>query len=402
METNAPAPFEGTVPLSTTIDVGTQPGPTGAGPAPVTEKASPPKPETPGDTLRSELAKVREEEAKAAKPVDATKDDKAKLDTKDQAKVEADEKAAKARAEDGKFTKKVEEPAAKAEQGVAEKPATERAPADDRPSEGRKHAEPPARFLPEARAKWANVPNEVKAEIYRVEQERETEVSQYRESHENWQKVSKFDQMAKQHNTSVSDALERYTAVDGLLNSNPVEGIRRVLETVGITPEQYAQHVLSNPQAHAQQQSNYQPPQQPQNSPEIAALKAEIEAMRNDQMTQRVAPVIQSFAAAHPDFHALENQIASILQSGVVDQIYGAGLSPEQKLAEAYRMAGGSSPSRSDSPAPAEHSAPNSRPVDPAGQKSIRGAPNGGREPDNDAPETDIKALLRKEMRKAV
>jgi len=392
MDTNAPAPMEGSAPLSTTLDTGIQSGPAGQGQAPLTEKAPDPKPESAGDTLRSELAKVREQESKAE-----AKDDKAKAEEKP-AKPE-DDKQAKARADDGKFARKAEEPADKAEQSAAEKPATERAPTDERQSEGRKHAEPPARFLPEARAKWANVPNEVKAEFHRVEQEREAEVAQYRESHENWQKLSKFDQMAKQHSTSVSDALERYTAVDGLLNSNPVEGIRRVLETIGLTPEQYAQHVMSNPQAHVPQQHAYQPQQQ--SSPEIAALKAEIEAMRTDQMTQRIAPVIQNFAASHPDYHALEPQIAEILGSGIVDRIYGAGLSPEQKLAEAYRMAGGSSPSRSEPPVAAAHSAPSGRPVDPAGQKSIRGAPNGGQEPDDDTPETDIRAVLRSQMRKS-
>lgn len=416
MEQTQAVPDQGAAQLSTSLDTNMPAGPAGQGQAPITEQ--PAKPESVGDTLRSELTRVREEEAKEAKP-DADKakaDDKGEKPAKEaeakdakEPKPDEKDKASKARAEDGKFAKSVkdEEPAEKADKGAAEKPATERSGApEERQSEGRKHSEPPARFLPEARAKWANVPNEVKAEFHRVEQEREQEVAQYRESHENWQKLSKFDQMAKQHNTSVSDALERYTAVDGLLHSNPIEGIRQVLQTVGITPEQYANHVLKNPQSHNQPAQRAPDPriaQQPQVSPEIEALKAEVAALRNDRVTERVAPIIQNFAASRPDYQALEPQIAEILSSGVIDKIYGAGLAPEQKLAEAYRMAGGNTPSRSEPQEPAVHSAPaNDRPVDPAGQKSIRGAPNGGREPDDDVPETDIKALLRKEMRKAV
>lgn len=401
LEHNTPAPVQGTAPISTSIDPSVIPGPTGAG-APATEQKQPEKPESVGDTLRGELAKAREAEAKEkAEPAKADADGKGKeAEAKDAPKADA-EKAPKV---DEAKAAKVEEPADKAAKGEAEKPAVERAAPDDRQSEGRKHSEPPARFLPEARVKWPNVPNEVKAEFHRVSQEYEAEVTQYKQSHEEWQKLSKFDQMAKQHNTSVSDALERYTAVDGLLNSNPIEGIRRVLETIGLTPQQYAQHVTQNPQAHQQRAPDPMQRQQPQSMPEIAELRKEIESLRSERLVEQTVPIIQAFAGDHPDYHALEPKIADILGSGVIEKLYGTGLSPAQKLAEAYRMAGGNGPSsRSEPLAPAQHSTPTQdRPVDPAGQKSVRGAPNGGHEPDDDVPETDIKALLRKEMRKAV
>jgi hypothetical protein len=115
---------------------------------------------------------------------------------------------------------------------------------------------------------------------------------------------------------------------------------------------------------------------------------------------------LQRFAAEHPDYHALEPQIEAVLKSGVIDQIYGNGLSPEQKLSEAYRMAGGSSPSRSAGPEAAPgHSAaePTPRPVNPdAGKKSVRGAPAEGVNAATEEPETDLHEMLRKEMRKLV
>jgi len=417
MEHNAPAPIQGTAPLSTSIDVNAPSGPVGGGAAPLTEKAPDAKPESIGDTLRGELTKAREQEAKAEA-------DKAKAEDKGE-KAEDGKKPDEAKDAKGA---KVEDDKAKAKEADAVKPAkgekTEVQPEagdksaapekDDagtgqdgdkaRQSEGRKYHEPPARFLPEARAKWANVPNEVKAEFHRVSQEFEQEVGQYRESHEFRQKLSKFERMANQHNTTIADALEDYTAVDGLLTANPVEGIRQVLARVGITPEQYAQHVLKNPQAHQAPVSRAPDPVQQQTSPEIEALRAEVEALKRDKQVEQTAPIVQAFAAAHEDYHALEPQIAEILGTGVIEKLYGTGLSPEQKLAEAYRMAGGKGPSsRSEPPlAAAAHSNANDRPVDPAGQKSIRGAPNGGQEPNDDPPETDIRALLKKEFRKAV
>lgn len=430
MEHNTPAPVQGTAPLSTTLDISSPTAPeVGKGAAPLTEK--PEKPESVGDTLRGELARAREEETKAAKPEDGkeakdakVEDDKAKPEKKaEEAKAKPEEgKDTKARAEDGKFAKKVEEPAAKAEEGAAEKPAAERSAPDASQSEGRKHSEPPARFLPEARAKWANVPNEVKAEIHRVEQERETEVAQYRESHENWQKLAKYDEMAKQHKTDIAKALEGYTRVDAALYNDfgkgvaglaqqyghqPAQAIAQIIQGFGLTPQQYAEYVSKNPQAAQPMPARQPAPQgQPQQqvSPEIEEIRRELAELKTARLVESTTPVIKAFAQGRSDFDTVWPQMEKVIISGVIDEIYGTGLSPEQKLAEAYRMAGGTvSPSRSDPPAPAVHSMPaNDRPVDPAGQKSIRGAPNGGHEPDDDVPETDIKALLRKEMRRAV
>ena len=360
----------------------------------VEDKAA--KPLTARETLSKALdaaeAKEKEAEEKAkVEKVEAKPEDKA---------AKPDEKAVEAKPEDKTQPDKADKSAAPAKDDATGQEGADK----PRASEGRSHHEPPARFLPKAKEVWGNVPHAVKAEVARLVQEHDTELTQYRESHEFRQKLSKFEQMAKQHNTTIADALEDYTAVDGLLTANPVEGIRQVLARVGITPEQYAQHVLKNPQAHQAPVSRAPDPVQQQTSPEIEALRAEVEALKRDKQVEQTAPIVQAFAAAHEDYHALEPQIAEILGTGVIEKLYGTGLSPEQKLAEAYRMAGGKGPSsRSEPPlAAAAHSNANDRPVDPAGQKSIRGAPNGGQEPNDDPPETDIRALLKKEFRKAV
>jgi len=386
MEHNAPAPIQGTAPLSTSIDVNAPSGPVGGGAAPLTEKASDAKQESIGDTLRGELTKAREQEAKAEA-------DKAKAEDKGE-KAEDGKKPDEAKDAKGA---KVEDDKAKAKEADAAKPAkgekTEVQPEagdksaapekDDagtgqdgdkaRQSEGRKYHEPPARFLPEARAKWANVPNEVKAEFHRVSQEFEQEVGQYRESHEFRQKLSKFEQMAKQHNTTIADALEDYTAVDGLLTANPVEGIRQVLARVGITPEQYAQHVLKNPQAHQAPVSRAPDPQVQHQSSEIQALKAEIEAMRHEQAARSI---IEPFRAEHPRYDELQDDIAFFLSSGKIP----ASLPPQERLEAAYDMAVRINPTSSvDQPKPTQEPVDVSRvPSSDAGTKSVRGAPDAG------------------------
>jgi hypothetical protein len=108
--------------------------------------------------LEGELSRLKGEDAKpdteakekaeaAAKDAKAKADDAQKGDKKDETK---DAKADRQRAEDGKFAKAEEEKTeAKADKGGPEKAATERSvPEDNRQSEGRKYAEPPARLCP--------------------------------------------------------------------------------------------------------------------------------------------------------------------------------------------------------------------------------------------------------------
>jgi hypothetical protein len=397
------APVTGTAPLSTSIDQGGSPLGTGGGAPDLTEpKATEPakveKPETPGDTLKGELARIREEEAKDAKPskdADVKPDDKAvKADDK-----AADEKAARQRNEQGKFAKaEAETPVADGDKGEPEKAATGQDGSErGRPSEGRQHVEPPARFLPKEREGWANVPNVVKSAIDRLSKEHETEVSQYRESHEEWAKLDKFQQMAKQHNSTVSDALERYTTLDGLLNSNPIEAIRQIMATRGITPEQYANHVLNNPDAHRAPSPQARPdPQVQQMGTKVQQLEATIESMRHEQAA---ASIIEPFRAANPRYDELQNDIAFFLQSGKIP----ASLSPQEKLEAAYDMAVRINPTSAVavSQAPEAPAAKTAAPAKLDGTKSIRGAPN-GQDPDEDDPDaTDIRTLLRREMRKA-
>jgi len=329
----------------------------------VEDKAA--KPLTARETLSKALdaaeAKEKEAEEKAkVEKVEAKPEDKA---------AKPDEKAVEAKPEDKTQPDKADKSAAPAKDDATGQEGADK----PRASEGRSHHEPPARFLPKAKEVWGNVPHAVKAEVARLVQEHDTELTQYRESHEFRQKLSKFEQMAKQHNTTIADALEDYTAVDGLLTANPVEGIRQVLARVGITPEQYAQHVLKNPQAHQAPVSRAPDPQVQHQSSEIQALKAEIEAMRHEQAARSI---IEPFRAEHPRYDELQDDIAFFLSSGKIP----ASLPPQERLEAAYDMAVRINPTSSvDQPKPTQEPVDVSRvPSSDAGTKSVRGAPDAG------------------------
>lgn len=343
-----------------------------------------PKEEPKSLSTREAIEKAFDEQTKAVDDKAKAAADAAKEEAKTEVKTEA--KVDKARAEDGKFAKAEVE--AKADKGAPEVAASERAAPEERQSEGRKYSEPPARFLPEAREKWANVPANIKAEFHRVSQEMEAETTKYRQSHERYEQLRQYDDTARQNGRDLTQSLAKVVEVERALAQNPIAGLDAVLREIGprkadgspLTLLEVAQHIVQNPQSYHQStqqnmQQGYQPQVQQQQNPDIEALRGEI----NNLKAQQVIPVIDRFIEAHQDYHALENQIASILESGVIEKMYGTGLSVDQKLAEAYRMAGGRAPSQfvqpEASPAPVQSQA---RPVDLDGQKSVRGAPNAG------------------------
>lgn len=406
MDTNSSAPIAGTAHLSTSIDQGGAPLGTGGGAPNLSEpKAETPKvdtkPESAGDTLKGELARIKAEEAKDTK---AKADDAATAAKLKAEEGEKTDKSAKPVVEEGKIAKATTEGEkpdveAKADKGEPDKAATERAETDKRQSEGQKYHEPPARFLPKAKEVWGNVPHAVKGEIARLTQEHEAEVTRYREAGERYEPLRQFDEMAKSSGTDLKTALTSYTNIENMLRSNPVQGIAEVLRNIGLTPQQYAQHVMQNPQAHDQalrQSPQQQPQQQRQSDPEVAALKEELQSMRQEQTVQSI---IAPFAKDNPRYYELEGDIAFFLTSGKIP----ASLTPQEKLEAAYDMAVRINPTSSvtSSQAPETLAVAKPAPSDPAGSKSIRGAPN-GQDPDDDDPDaTDIRTLLRREMRKA-
>lgn len=420
---NTAAPMQGTAPISTTLDVGASSIAVGAG-APAPEVKQPePKPESPGDTMRAEMARIREEEAKDADKVkgqgeDAAKDAKAKLD--DTEKAEADKGKPKDqpdadKAKDDTEAKAKTEPAEKAEKSEADKPAAGQEADKSRQSEGSKRVDPPARFLPKAKEAWVNVPHSVRDDVYRMETEHEAERAQTKQVVERYESVRQYDEIAQKNGRELKDSLAKVVQVEQALARNPIMGIELILREIGprrpdgstLSLYEVAQHIAKqSPEqyrasingAFSQQQNQQR--EQAQSS-EVQELRTTVQSMQAERAAEKI---IEPFKAEHPRYQELQEDIAFFLKSGKIP----ASLSPVERLSAAYDMAERINPvgSRSASPAledktNAPAGAKAAAAVDDAGSKSVRGAPTGGSDPDDDdADATDLRKLLEREKRK--
>lgn len=332
---------------------------------------------------------------KAAEETKSQAEDDGKDNNKEKPAKEAKpakaEKAPVERGEGGKF--KAKEPV-QDDNAQAQAEQNHEASGDDggedgqdggkRPSEGRNIDEPPARFLPRAKEKWASVDPDVKGEVHRAIETMERGMEEYREDREFRKGLRDFETMAQQAGTNIRAALENYVRIDQELRTNPTGALEQIFKSIGITPQQYAAHILGqeqqrtqNPQAYAQNQQTQALQQQ------IAGLQQQIQQLTQGTMQEREAAriaaverdVIGPFAAENPRYKELEADIAFFLNSGKVP----SNLPERQRLEVAYDMAERINPAPSYAQNERVSPAPNAqRPLNPAGSKSVRGNPSPG------------------------
>lgn len=322
----------------------------------------------------------------------------------DALKKAADDVDAKSEAKDGKTEKPVEakegdkpEVSAEEKSEAKSEPVAEKQP---KPSEGRRIIEAPARFLPRAKELWNNVPHPVREEFERISKENEAEINQYREAKQEWDNLKEYNELGKQHGVSLKQALDNYVGIERKFAADPAEGFKQLFSNMGMQPQQaishilrafnvspqaLAQHIAQDPNAYTalarqapQQQMQRQEPVPQQSSPEVAQLRQELDNMKAQSIAQQV---IAPFAQEYPEYYQYEEQIAKVLQSGIIDQIHGSGLSPRDKLEAALFMVAPNaarasvnpvqqtSVNNDDTPAVELRGTPN---------KSVKGSPNAG------------------------
>lgn len=362
---------------------------------------------TPEPSLRDTISDMMKDEVpQDAKPDEGTdKAEDAKAPEKGPAKPEEGDKPAEPkeekkpseRAPDGKF-------AAKSEPEADPKPdaKTEAKPQG--------HIEPPSRFLPDAKEKWLNTPRAVQRDVENLTREHEAEVSKYRESHERYESVRQFDEMAAREGTTLNQALGRYVGMEQALRTDPVNGFKALLENMSLRPEQavsyilgaagvspqaLAQHIAQNPQAYVAQAHQPQQQAQQQVDPRIQQLEQRLADMQEQQLE---ATVIAPFMRDHPRYNELQGDIALFLQSGKISE----RLSPLDRLEAAYDMAVRINPASHAAPSAYADPDPGDRAVpDFSGSKSIKSAPGAvspDLEPDRGGSTRDI---IRDQMRRS-
>jgi hypothetical protein len=186
--------------------------------------------------------------------------------------------------------------------------------------------------------------------------------------------------------------MTRYTNLERTLLSDPLKGIEQVCDYAGISLRQLAAHVMGQKPEEAQSQTDTTIRDLRQM---VARLEQQITGVTTNIQQQHVAKVdaqVQEFAASHPRFEELAEDVAFFLKSGKT-----------KDLAEAYELAErmNPAPATTVSAAPQTRTAPDPQAQTLKGQKSVSGAPSAGSDPATKRASTSIKDSLRRAVAQA-
>jgi hypothetical protein len=316
----------------------------------------PAKPASLDDSIDRAMAKSAAKQAETAKAPEPKADAKAEP-----------VKEAPVRGEGGKFAAKEPAQQPDAAAGVAKD-----APKAAEPVKASFTAsEAPTRFSEDAKKEWATAPESVRRETERAIKELTDGFQKYKQSAERDQGLTEFHEMAAKSGTDVKTALSKYTALEGLLRSDPIKGLHEVCNNMGLSLRDVAAHVLNQKpeQAASEQDSVIRELRQTVQRLEqqVGGVTQTIEQQRE----QSTLTEINKFAADNPRFEELAEDIAFFMKTGRA-----------KDLPEAYQLAERLNPApagQAKDAAPAASSAAPEPPVHPdKGQKSINGAPSAG------------------------
>lgn len=358
-------------------------------PAPIESKGPSPEPKAepvkdkPSPTISDALKKANEKVKADATAKDAKPDAKepAKADAKVEAK--ADKAEAKsdgpARGEDGKFAPK--DPAKTEAKAEAKTETPKDAP----------FREAPKRFSEDAKAAWEKAPDPVKAEAHRAIKELENGINEYRQKYE---PLKQYDDLARQNNTSIKDALDRYTGLErALASQNPQEkfsAIQKVFDYAGINMREFAAQLagVTPEQASVHQENTIRELRM-----ELAAIKEQVGGVTGHLQQQQEASVmsqIDAFTKDHPRFDELADDIAFFLQHNRAKDLQEA-----YELAERLKPA----PVKASALSPVIPEQPEAHTL--RGQKSVAGSPSAGSSPVKGKSSPSIKEALQRALAKA-
>lgn len=376
---------------------------------PVAEKTNEKaKPLSTRDALRAAREKVEAEPvAEKASPLKAdpkTAEPAAKADAKTDSK--AAEPAAKAaeptRAPDGKFVSadptKAAAPAAEPAAKAADAPKPAALPSHT--------AEPPpARFSAAAKERWAEAPEEVRAEVSRAVTELTKGFEKHRASAERDATLAEFHEMAGKGGKNLRDVVAGYVGMENALRADPIKGFELICQNAGISFRDVAAKYLNQAPDAAASQADATILELRR---ELADLKQGLGAIQQERAQARTDTTTESvakFAADHPRFEELAEDIAFFLKTRTKD------------LAEAYKLAERLNPAPAAEPKPevvppTPAAASSAAPVVAAiqspklvqtdrGEKSIAGAPSAGSDPVRKQPSSSIKEALQRAKQRA-
>lgn len=192
------------------------------------------------------------------------------------------------------------------------------------------YRDPPQRMADHAKAEWANAPESVRGEVYRMHEEFGRAYQQYRGDHETMNRLRPFHQLATQQGTTLEKALSNYVGIEQKLRADPIAALDQIVNNLGLKDPQSGQriglrdiayHVLSQSPEQLQmvQHGNAQSAAQQQLQAmrqEMAALRNSLYQMHNQQQFTMTRAGIDQFADAHPRFDELGDLIKAELEHG--------------------------------------------------------------------------------------
>ncbi|TPK16669.1 hypothetical protein FJ872_17865 [Mesorhizobium sp. B2-5-9] len=352
--------------------------------APAQEPVNPPAP-------------VSSEPPKAETKPEPKVEEKKAPTTREALKSAAEKVAEKAKAEEKPVqAKPAEKPTEKpADKNLPELKAEAKPEPKAEPVKTGTHQDMPARFKSDtaASAEWEKAPEAVKAAVHRSFRELEAGIEKHRASAEEFEPLKPYSELAKQHGTTIPKALDNYLGLEKMLSSQDqgqkMAGLQRVFDYAGVNIRDFAARVMGQTpdQVSSSQDATIRELRQ-----ELAGIKQQVGGVTNTIQQQHVATVngqVQAFAADHPRFDELAEDIAFFLKSGKT-----------KDLAEAYKLAERLNPA----PVAEVTAAPQTRTTDNLeaqtlkGGKSVTGAPSAGSDPATKRASTSIKDSLRRAM----
>lgn len=366
-EANVPSGAVIDAPTPHTPELGTQIQPQEKAPEAKVEPKADAKPAKAEIEHSSKDAVKRAMEAVKAKEAEKAKAAEVKPPAKDDAPKPEAKPADRARAEDGKFAaKESADPKSVEQRAVQEK--TE----GNQTSEGRKpHHDAPARFNDFGKRDWANTPDSVKEETHRALREMEEGHKKYKESSERYEKVREYDDLARKNGREgIHESLKQIVEIENAFQRDPIDGLKRVTDHFGINLQAVAAHIMGqNPNQQVAQAHT-----------RIQELEAKIQEM---EYAAKAPDIVAEFAAAHERFEELTPVIATLLKTGTAKDLEAA-----YELADVLKPAASNAAQSSQPLIPAESASahPQAPALNPAGSKSVSGAPSGGVSPASKQP----------------
>lgn len=311
------------------------------------------------EALQASLEKIKARDAEKEKAAP-------KVEAKTEAKVEPKAEKPEAKPQEQKTDKARDESGKFQAQNAGDKPAAQEHKAETAAPERRVSLEAPARFNENGKKDWATAPDTVKEEVHRALREMEEGHKKYKESAERYETVREYDELARKNGREgVHESLKQIVEIEKAFERNPIEGLKKITDHFGLNLQAVAAHIMGqNPNQQVQEAHS-----------RVRELEAKIQQM---ETAAKVPSIVEQFFTEHEDAKDYSDDIAFVLEQGIVKDLEAAYQYVKRFKPSASTATASSQPLIPAESAPAQTQAPA---LNPAGSKSVSGAPTNGISP---------------------